>query len=639
MPISAFAATPTTIKVGSSSEFDKAAATVNAATGGEYIIELTDDIQTGGVSFSSSQPVSIVGNGHTMTLGQYSSISVQSGAQLNLGAADGSDTLKISGGNEQSNDVPGLLYIQGTCNMYPGVTIADRKGNNYFGGGVTVQGGTFHMYGGTIDNCGITGGSMCYGGGVAVIYGGSFTMDGGEITNCFATSSFKASDYGMDSRIITSAGGGVYVSGGSSFVMTGGTISNNKANEMGGGVAVVASIDEIINGGWGNLQSSAQILGGTISGNQANDGAGVLSSAYFYAAAYGLCADTPNVGAAEKPGLFLENTTITNNTANQDEGYDAGVLAVMMKSPAAAEIRDCTITKNSAAIGGGVASYGNFTSLTIDGCTIAGNKAANYGGGFAAESNSGEGAGTTITNTKLCNNSAGKAASDVYLDGSRAKLSAAKGMNELYLGKPDDVTNKKIDGWYLDNENARYATQTKGQRTECANYASIGSDGKVYLIAAAKPSLVKITFANEDGTTIYSEDWYEIGTKADQITVPTPTKPSDDKYDYVFDSWHKEITDATEDVVYKAQFKKVPKNNPGNSDTGKPGADAPGNNTPGAGSSQTNGSQTNGGNANASSAIPPMGDHAATLLGTSLTGTGVLALAAAICVRKRKRIW
>jgi len=638
MPISAFAATPTTIKVGSSSEFKKAAAIVNDATSGEYIIELTDDIQTGGVSFSSSQLVSIVGNGHTMTLGQYSSISVQSGAQLNLGAADGSDTLKISGGNEQSNDVPGLLYIQGTCNMYPGVTIADRKGDNYFGGGVTVQGGTFHMYGGTIDNCGITGGSMCYGGGVAAIYGGAFTMDGGEIKNCFATSSFKASDHGMDSRIITSAGG-VYVSGGSSFVMTGGTISNNKANEMGGGVAVVASIEEINKGGWGNLQSSAQILGGTISGNEANDGAGVLSSAYFYAAAYGLCADTPNVGAAEKPGLFLENATITNNTANQDEGYGAGVLAVMMKSPAAAEIRDCTITKNSAAVGGGVASYGNFTSLTIDGCTITGNKAANYGGGFAAESNSGEGAGTTITNTKLCNNSAGRAASDVYLNGSVAKLSAAKGMDELYLGKPDDVTNKKIDGWYLDNEDARYATQTKEQRNEYANYASIGSDGKVYLVAAAKPSLVKITFANEDGTTIYSEDWYEIGTKAAQITAPTPTKPSDDKYDYVFDSWHKEITDATEDAVYKAQFKKVPKNNPGNSDTGKPGTDAPGNNTPGADGSQTNGSQTNGGNANADSAIPPMGNHTATVLGAALTGTGVLALAAAICARKRKRIW
>lgn len=557
MPISAFAATPTTIEVSNSSEFDNAVATINAATSGEYIIELTDDIQTGGASFSSSQPVSIVGNGHTIALGQYGSISVQSGAQLSLGVADGSDALKISGGNEQSNDVPGLLHIEGTCNMHPGVTIADRKGDNYFGGGVTVQGGTFHMYGGTIDNCGITGGSICYGGGVAVIYGGAFTMNGGEIKNCFATSSFKASDYGMDSRIITSAGGGVYVSGGSSFVMTGGAISNNKANEMGGGVAVVASIDEIINGGWGNLQSSAQILDGTISGNEANDGAGVLSSAYFYAAAYGLCADTPNVGAAEKPGLFLENTTITNNTTNQEEGYGAGVLAVMMKSPAAAEIRNCTIAKNSAAIGGGIASYGNFTSLTIDGCTITGNKASNYGGGFAAESNSGEGAGTTITNTKLCNNSADKAASDVYLNGSVAKLSAAKDMDELYLGKPDDVTNKKIDGWYLDNEDARYTTQAKEQRNEYADYASIGSDGKVCLVAAAKPSLVKITFANEDGNTIYSEDWYEIGTKADQITVPTPTKPSDDKYDYVFDSWHTAIEDVTGDVVYKAQFKKV----------------------------------------------------------------------------------
>lgn len=557
MPISAFAATPTTIEVSNSSEFDNAVATINAATSGEYIIELTDDIQTGGASFSSSQPVSIVGNGHTIALGQYGSISVQSGAQLSLGVADGSDALKISGGNEQSNDVPGLLHIEGTCNMHPGVTIADRKGDNYFGGGVTVQGGTFHMYGGTIDNCGITGGSICYGGGVAVIYGGAFTMNGGEIKNCFATSSFKASDYGMDSRIITSAGGGVYVSGGSSFVMTGGAISNNKANEMGGGVAVVASIDEIINGGWGNLQSSAQILGGTISGNEANDGAGVLSSAYFYAAAYGLCADTLNVGAAEKPGLFLENTTITNNTTNQEEGYGAGVLAVMMKSPAAAEIRNCTIAKNSAAIGGGIASYGNFTSLTIDGCTITGNKASNYGGGFAAESNSGEGAGTTITNTKLCNNSADKAASDVYLNGSVAKLSAAKDMDELYLGKPDDVTNKKIDGWYLDNEDARYTTQAKEQRNEYADYASIGSDGKVCLVAAAKPSLVKITFANEDGTTIYSEDWYEIGTNADQITVPTPTKPSNDKYDYVFDSWHTTIENVTGDAVYKAQFKKV----------------------------------------------------------------------------------
>lgn len=145
LPISAFAATPTTIKAGNSSEFNEAVATVNAATSGEYIIKLTDDFQTGGASFSSSQPVSIVGNGHTITFGG-SSIYVNPSVQLSLGAADGSDTLKISGGNEYIGDDPSLLRIKGTCNMYPGVTIADRKGGHGFGGGVAVEGGTFHMY-------------------------------------------------------------------------------------------------------------------------------------------------------------------------------------------------------------------------------------------------------------------------------------------------------------------------------------------------------------------------------------------------------------------------------------------------------------------------------------------------------------
>ena len=536
-------------------------------TSGEYIIKLTDNLEGAGATFANTCPTTILGNGHTMTLGLYSSISVQPGAQLNLGAADGSDTLNISGGNKQNNDIPGLLYIQGTCNMYPGVTIADRKGENYFGGGV-------------------------------------------------------------------------YVSGGSSFVMNGGTISNNKANEMGGGVALIASIDEIINGGWGNLQSSAQILGGTISENEANDGAGVLASAYFYAAAYGLCADTPNAGAAVKPGLFLESATITKNTANQDEGYGAGVLVVMLKAPAAAEIRNCTITENSAALGGGVASYGNFTSMIIDRCTITGNKAASYGGGFAADSNSGEGAGTTITDTKLCNNTAGKAASDIYLDGSPLKLAPAKDMNALYLGKPDDVTNKKIDGWFVDGEELRYTAQTKEQRVEHTGYANISADGKVYLIAAAKPSLVKISFANEDGSLFYSEDWYEIGTKAHQITVPTPIKPSDDKYDYVFESWHKEITDATEDVVYKAQFKRVPKGNPSNPDTDNPGGNKPGDSdkpdTDNPGSS-TPGSGTPGGNANADSTIPSTGDMAGTV-GALFLLAGCIALAGVIvAAKKRKR--
>lgn len=491
-PQTAFAAEHTTIDVNNSQEFNNAVSTANAATSGEYTIRLTNDIKSGGASFDSTCPITILGNGHTITINEGCSLFVGPGAQLNLGAEDGSDTLMISGGNAPACDGPGMLYIEGSCSMYPGVTVADRNGDNYYGGGVSVCGGNFHMYGGTIDKCGIVSGSMCYGGGVGVVKGGSFIMDGGKITNCYATSPFKAADYvdyGFDPGTVTSVGGGVCVIGGSTFVMNGGTISGNTANEMGGGIAVVASIEEIGNGKWGNLASSAQILGGTICSNQANDGAGVFASAYFYAAAYGLCADTPSVSAAEKPGLFIENATINNNTANQNEGYGAGVLAVMLASPAKAEIRSCSITGNSGAVGAGVTSYGSFTNLTIDNCVIAGNHAATYGGGFAAESNSGQNAGTVVTNTQLCNNTADKAASDIYLDNSPLKLQSAQDMNSLYQGKPEDVTGKKIDGWYIDDENLRYTEQTKEQRSEFTGYADIAASDKdkTCLIAAANP--------------------------------------------------------------------------------------------------------------------------------------------------------
>lgn len=480
-PALAFAAEPIVIEVGSGAEFDNAVATINGAAGGEYVIKLTDDFESGGASFSSACATTILGGGHTITLGQYSSLSVAKGTQLNLGSADGGSTLTISGGNKQSNDVPGLLYVQGSCNMYSGVTVSDRKGENYFGGGVTVQGGTFHMYGGTIKNCGVNGGSMCYGGGVAVVYGGSFVMDAGEIADCNVTANWEAD---WDPRMISALGGGVFVSGGSSFVMNGGTISGNKSSDMGGGVAVVASIDEVLEG-FGTLKSSAEILGGTVENNEAHDGAGVFASGYYYAGAYGLCADTPSVGVQDKQGLRVNGAKIVNNKADEQDGRGGGVFVVWLNSPAVAEIANTEINGNRAAVGGGVMSYGNPIETDIKGCTITGNTATMYGGGLAAMRNSGA---VVVSNTKLCNNVAGVAASDVYLNDSPAKLSSAKGM-DLYLGKPDDATNKKIDGWYLDNESSRYVDQSKDGRQEYLDYADIDSGDEVCLIAATSGSL------------------------------------------------------------------------------------------------------------------------------------------------------
>lgn len=534
-PKAAFAEnkTVTVIEVGNKTAFDDAINTVNNASEGEYVISLTDDMEINGASIQSQRPVTLLGNGHTLTVARYASIHVAKGAQVKLGSKDG-NVLEIRSVSETSNDVPGLLHIEGTCEMYSGVSLSGREGNNYFGGGVTVSGGTFHMYGGVIEKCGIRGGSVCYGGGVAVVYGGQFIMDGGTISGCYADS--DASKYLPEPTWFTGIGGGVFVSGGSSFVMNGGTISGNRATSMGGGIAVVASSDEKY-----NLQSSVIINGGTVESNSARIGAGVFASAYYRCFAVPIGTQTPDSGQAEKPGLYINNAQILDNKAqildnnvetpdkkdHTADGMGGGVFVSGLNSPAVVRIGNHTvIQRNTAAVGGG----------------------------FAAKQNT-SGGQMTITNTVLCNNIAGQAASDVYLDRAPLKLPSAEAMNALYLGEPDDVKNHKIDGWYIDEKDSRYTAQTK--RTKYEDYANIGGTGKTYLIAAANPALAKITFTDEDGNVIYAESWHPHGTPADQIPLPKAEKASDDIYDYIFEAWRPEIKDVTGHATYTATFKRV----------------------------------------------------------------------------------
>ena len=528
----------TRIEVGNTAEFEKAISTVNSASEGEYIISLTGNVEIGGATIQSRCPVTILGNGHTLTV--QVSIHVAEGAPVKLGSGDG-NVLNIHG--TEKGEEPGLLYIskEGTCEMYPGVSLSGRKGNNYFGGGVTVFGGTFHMHGGEIKNCGIRGGSVCYGGGVAVYYGGKFIMDGGEIKDCYADS--DASIYFNHPLGFTGVGGGVFVSGGSSFVMNGGTISNNKATSMGGGIAVVASYEEISRG-FGNLKSSVEIKGGTVKNNSAQTGAGVFASASYYCPVYAICAPTPAIGQSANPGLYIDNAQILDNVA-PISSKDKDVKHPNKKDHPAY------------GMGGGVfvAGLNSPAGVRISNTTIQGNKAA-VGGGFAAKQNTYDGQ-LTITNTVLCNNIAERAASDVYLDHAPLNLPSAEAMNALYSGKPDDVKGHKIDGWYIDEEDSRYTAQTNEQRKKYDDYADIGGTGKTYLIAAANPPLAKITFKDEDGNVIYAESWHPHGTPAHQIQVPKAQKASDDTYDYIFEAWCPEIKDVTGHAVYQAIFKRV----------------------------------------------------------------------------------
>lgn len=553
VPMSAAAADSNVIRVSNQNEFEEAIARVNKDSDSEYTIELTADFSITGFSINSPHKTTILGSGHTLTMGAGGSVSVSKGAELTLGAADG-NVLNIRS-TENTNDAPGMLNIEGTCNMYSGVKLSGRVGNNYFGGGVTVSGGTFHMYGGTIEKCGIKGGSVCYGGGVAVVYGGQFIMDKGTIKDCYVDSDYISWD---PSRLFTAMGGGVFVSGGSYFRMNGGSISNNRATNMGGGVAVAISADEIwASGSYGTLKSSAEILGGKVEENQAKKGAGIFASGYYYAFADAICADTPAAGATENPGLHVKDTQILNNTATDtEEGRGGGVLVVAFKSPATASLENTTIKGNKAATGAGISSYESWTNLSIKGCTVTENTAQKYGGGFSVESNTGGGK-TTITDTVLCNNIADTAGSDVYLKKSPLVLPSAPSMDSLYLGAPEDVRNQKIDGWYEDKTNSRYTEQTKESRKEYTGYANIDGSEEVALIAAANPSLVKIKFTNEDGSLVYKESFYPLGTAAKDIVLPDASKESDEKYDYIFKGWSPAIKDATEDTVYTAVFEKV----------------------------------------------------------------------------------
>lgn len=453
-PTLAFATESTVYEVGNSKEFDNAVAGINEKTDGDYVIKLTDDIESPGASFSSGCTTTILGNGHTITLGEGEThFGVSRGAHLNLGSTDGRDRLTIKGRSEQNvqnSETPGLLYIMGSCDMYAGVTLADREGNNYFGGGVTVFGGTFHMHGGAIENCGIEGGSVCYGGGVAVAYGGTFVMDDGKITGCYAESDYVDRD--DPTRCICAVGGGVFVSGGSSFTMNGGSISGSVATNMGGGVALIASYEEVVSG-FGNLKSRVDLLGGAIDGNKAHDGAGVLASAYFYAYADALAADPPSMGAAEKQGLCLGDVKLSNNKADASEGYGGGAYVVWTR----ADMSGARISGNSASKGAGVA-----VSLYAD---------VDASGGIIA------------------NNAASLAGSDVYSEKSKVSLCPARDMGENYLGAPDDVRGSRIDGWYVDNEGSRYASQQAGERRVFDGYTSIGASDSVSLIAAGSGSL------------------------------------------------------------------------------------------------------------------------------------------------------
>ncbi len=201
------------------------------------------------------------------------------------------------------------------------------------GSGVSINGGTFNLYGGTITGFvnGVEIGSHN-----DIKTGSSFTMYGGAITSNEAGSS---------------AGGGVFLIGTTnsdvtapSFTMHGGTISNNTAgaSDGGGGGVYVGE------------KCSFTMDGGTITGNTATNGNGGGIYIHFNAGSVSIsnatitgnkASATGNTsyghggGIYSQRGVTVKNVTITGNNSTYEGGgiYGKGAIA----------LTDATVTDNS----------------------------------------------------------------------------------------------------------------------------------------------------------------------------------------------------------------------------------------------------------------------------------------------------
>ncbi len=257
------------------------------------------------------------------------------------------------------------------------------------GGGVTVNSGTFNLYGGSIT--GNTTNYVC-GGGVYVYNSGKFNMYGGSITRN------KASE----------EGGGVYVSGANSeFTMRGGEITGNTTAGTGGGVYVY-------NSGTFNLYGGSITRNEAKAGGNEGKGGGVRVGRYDNAGEFNMYGGeianneaTDGGGVDVFKGVFtMSGGKITNNTATSAGGgvnVDSDNCTFNMSGG--------SITGNKASIGGGVYVYSGTGSLNMSGGEIKDNTATGAGGGVYVLF----GTLTVSSTAVITGNKKGTADNNVYL--------------------------------------------------------------------------------------------------------------------------------------------------------------------------------------------------------------------------------
>ena len=305
------------------------------------------------------------------------------------------------------------------------LTLTDCSGNGKVQGEVTVNGGKFELYSGTITGgvqVGIKGGSYQT--------GSSFTMYGGAITGNEESSG---------------SGGGVFLVGTSnhtdppSFTMHGGTISNNTAgaSDGGGGGVYVGE------------KCSFTMDGGTITGNTATAGNGGGIYIHF------------NAG-----NVSISNATITDNkasaTGNTSYGHGGGIY-----SERGVTVKNVTITGNNSTFeGGGIYGKG---AITLTDATVTDNSQYDvyYDG---KESNTPELTVSGLVKAGYYANQAWKLpifVSGALNDDSVIHVGVREGINLGAIAEPASGVTLSAENFEADAADSE---------------TSLGKDGKVYLV-------------------------------------------------------------------------------------------------------------------------------------------------------------
>ena len=558
-----------------------------------YTVSLQADIACTNSFNVSRNNVTLLGNGHTLKFNtsQGEAICVKaygdSNPVLSLGKENGTpeeNTLTITrseGANWHRNGTPFIAVgevengagYKGVLKMYNDVSIQGVKGSHTCGGAVTVgSGGTFEMNGGSITNCGINGGSMCFGGGVAVVGGGVFTMNGGTISEC-SVEHTKIDD--NDYRVPWAAGGGVFVGNGSTFQMNGGTIQDNYAAQDGGGVCVIASTSSYFSHSrqFGYLDSKFTMKRDSqIINNKAGVVGGGLAVLGTYIDARGIAAPTPSGGTSDDPGIYISDGTFEGNEAAYGGG---GLFLFWIQTGIPVQIWNADICQNAANEGAGIYALDKWTKADIDGCTIAKNTASKNGGGIAlldgadgscmtigntvikenrADSvENGRGGGICVSgdatlsfqeNCAVYDNTAAIGADDVYKDGTSTinNLPTAEQMNGTPFGA-------NLSGWYWDYKTINGGTYEypEGETHPCARYSADNAIVYTPLVDSSETAerylkVVRVTDFKvqfDENCTDTVHDMPATQSVAPGQTADEPTDPPT-RDGYVFDGWYKD---------------------------------------------------------------------------------------------------